>query len=216
MDQLLRGSAPARSRPLGTWRTWAILLACACMYGTALGSLGGLHLRSLWQMVYSSIKLPMLLVITFWLTIPSFFILASLLGLRGDFTTAFKALAASQAVLTITLASLAPLTLLWYFSDPNYNDAIFFSAASFLIASLAAQGHLRRAYRPLIGRSKRHRVMLIVWLLTYGFVGIQMSWVLRPFIGDPSLPTTFFRSGAFTNAYLALYKLLLARNSVKP
>lgn len=32
-----------------------------------------------------------------------------------------------------------------------------------------------------------------VWLLLYMFVGAQMGWVLRPFIGDPELPFSWFR-----------------------
>ena len=28
--------------------------------------------------------------------------------------------------------------------------------------------------------------MLRTWLVIYVFVGIQMGWVLRPFIGDPA------------------------------
>ena len=31
------------------------------------------------------------------------------------------------------------------------------------------------------------------WLLVYGVVGAQMGWVLRPFIGTPDLPFTWFR-----------------------
>jgi len=31
------------------------------------------------------------------------------------------------------------------------------------------------------------------WLVVYGVVGAQMGWVLRPFIGSPDLPFTWFR-----------------------
>ena len=32
-----------------------------------------------------------------------------------------------------------------------------------------------------------------VWLLVYAVVGAQMGWLLRPFIGDPNVPFTWFR-----------------------
>jgi hypothetical protein len=32
-----------------------------------------------------------------------------------------------------------------------------------------------------------------IWILTYGVVGAQMAWILRPFIGSPGLEFTFFR-----------------------
>jgi len=38
-----------------------------------------------------------------------------------------------------------------------------------------------------------------VWVIIYALVGAQMGWVLRPFIGSPDIPFTFFRerSGHF-------------------
>ena len=41
------------------------------------------------------------------------------------------------------------------------------------------------------------------------FVGVQMRWVLRAFIGQIGEPTTFFRSEAWDNAYVKLVELLL-------
>jgi len=40
------------------------------------------------------------------------------------------------------------------------------------------------------------------------FVAIQLAWVLRPFIGDPSRPTTFFRETAWGNAYVKIFVAL--------
>lgn len=32
-----------------------------------------------------------------------------------------------------------------------------------------------------------------VWMLVFGLVGAQMAWVLRPFVGNPNQPFTWFR-----------------------
>jgi hypothetical protein len=32
-----------------------------------------------------------------------------------------------------------------------------------------------------------------VWVVVFGLVGAQMGWVLRPFIGNPNIPFTWFR-----------------------
>ena len=37
------------------------------------------------------------------------------------------------------------------------------------------------------------KVIFRIWIFVFGLVGAQMSWVLRPFIGDPTQPFTFFR-----------------------
>src|SRR4051794_35250833 len=39
----------------------------------------------------------------------------------------------------------------------------------------------------------RVRVIFRIWVVVFGLVGAQMSWVLRPFVGDPNKPFTFFR-----------------------
>ena len=50
--------------------------------------------------------------------------------------------------------------------------------------------------------------MLWGWLIAYTFVGIQMGWMLRPFVGTPGIPVTFFRQEPFTNAYVVIAKLV--------
>jgi hypothetical protein len=41
--------------------------------------------------------------------------------------------------------------------------------------------------------SRNVRSVFRIWVLVFGLVGAQMGWVMRPFIGDPSKPFTFFR-----------------------
>jgi hypothetical protein len=45
-------------------------------------------------------------------------------------------------------------------------------------------------------------------LAIYIFVGIQMGWVLRPFIGSPHAPVEFFRRESWGNAYEVVARLL--------
>lgn len=37
------------------------------------------------------------------------------------------------------------------------------------------------------------RTVFRIWLVVFGLVGAQMSWILRPFIGDPNKPFEWFR-----------------------
>jgi hypothetical protein len=48
----------------------------------------------------------------------------------------------------------------------------------------------------------RVKMVFRVWVLVFGLVGAQMGWVLRPFIGDPNQPVSFFRDrqGSFFEA----------------
>ena len=67
---------------------------------------------------------------------------------------------------------------------------------------------VRRGYRPLIARNPRHRWLVRAWLLIYAFVGIQMGWLLRPFIGAPDQPVQFFRRGEWENAYVIVARMI--------
>lgn len=196
VDGVLQGRPSARA--------WGLAIACGMGYGLVMGFFGG----RVAQAVLSAVKVPLLLFATVALSLPSYFILNTLRGLRADFGEVLRALIGSQAALTVVLVSLAPLTALLYASTNHYRAAILFNGLMFGTASLAAQVPLRRSYRPLISRDKRHGGMIRVWLLLYAFVGIQMGWVLRPFIGDPSGPTQFFREGAWDNAYMAVARMI--------
>jgi hypothetical protein len=177
-------------------------------YGAVMGSFGGVLGERFWQVVFSAVKVPLLLLGTFALSLPSFFVVNTLFGLRSDFSQSLRALLATQAGLTIILASFAPFTVVWYASSSNYQGAILFNTLMFGCASLSAQWLLRRFYEPLIRRNPRHRILLRAWLVIYAFVGIQMAWVLRPFIGYPDAPTQFFRQDAWGNAYVRLANIL--------
>jgi hypothetical protein len=195
-------------------RLASVLLAFGLFYGAVMGTFGGITGERLLQVLFSAVKVPLLLVATFALSLPSFFVLNTLLGVRDDFRDALRAITATQAALTVVLASLAPCTVLWYASSADYQSAILFNALMFGIASVASQWHLRRLYAPLIARDPRHRVLLRVWLVVFAFVGIQMGWLLRPFIGNPGEPVRFLREDAWGNAYLTVLQMI--GNTLRP
>lgn len=190
MDDVLRG----RPSP----RAWWLVLVCGLAYGAVMGTFGARGL----QVVFSALKVPVLLAAAGALSLPSFFIMNTLLGVRDDFGEALRAVIAAQAGLTVILVALAPITLFWYASSADYRAAILFNALMFAVATVGAQVLLRRAYRPLVARNPAHRWLLRAWVVIYAFVGVQMAWVLRPFIGDPNGPVEFFRAGAWDNAYV--------------
>ena len=90
----------------------------------------------------------------------------------------------------------------------DYDLAVLFNGVVFALATAAGQITLRRSYRQLIAMDPRHRTMLRIWMATYCFVGIQMAWVLRPFVGNPLAEPRFFREGAWSNAYVFIGKMI--------
>ena len=148
-DEVLRGR-PGAGVATSPRRLAAIVLLFGTPYGAVMGSFGGLAGDRAWQVIDSAMKVPLLLLTTLALCLPSFYVLNTLLGVRDDFGRALRAILASQAALTIVLASLSPFTAFWYASTDDYNAAILFNAAMFGVAACSAQWPLRRSYRPLI------------------------------------------------------------------
>jgi hypothetical protein len=184
------------------------VMAFGMFYGGVMGTYGGFGGARMWQVVYSAVKVPFLLFSTFLLSLPSFFVVNTLLGLRADFPRVVRALLSTQAGLTIILSALAPYTAFWYVCGSRYQSAILFNGLMFAVASMSAQWMLRRSYEPLVESNPKHRWMLRAWLVIYVFVGIQMGWVLRPFIGDPAAPVQFFREGSWSNAYEVVIQMI--------
>lgn len=55
--------------------------------------------------------------------------------------------------------------------------------------------------------SRHVKLVFRCWVILFGLVGTQMGWVLRPFIGDPSRPFTWFR-GRDSNGFEAIWQAL--------
>ena len=209
-DSVLRSATRRDTIAALDWRhTMAVITFCGLFYGAMMGTWSGVSGDRWLQVIYSAIKVPLLMGVTFCISVPSFWMMSTLLGLRDDFEYSLRALCATQAGISLTLASLAPFTLLFYASTSNYENAILFNVLMFTVATLCGQKLLRAHYSVLIERDGRHRKVLIGWLVVFAVVAVQMAWLLRPFVGDPNAPVTFFRADALTNAYENLGRILL-------
>jgi hypothetical protein len=194
--------------PLPARQVLPLIVGCSALFGAVMGSFAAHGLPRPQQMLYSAIKVPMLLGVSFALTLPSYFLFCTLTGLRGEFRLAVRAIVTAQAGLAIALAALCPFVLLWYASSADYSSAILFNGVMFAAASAAGQVLLRRFSRALIDRNPGHRRAIRLWLIVYTFVAIQMAYVLRPFVGGPDSATTFLRHEAWGNAYVVVWNLV--------
>ena len=194
-----------------------IMVVLGPIYGAAMGSYAMVagkrnFIEQLPQLIYSGVKVPLLLAMTVAIALPSFFVINTLLGLRDDFREALRAIVSAQAGLAVILVSLFPLTLFGYVSlgdsTVSYQMAILCNAAMFGLASISSQVLLCGYYEKLVQRNRRHLWMIWLWIFVYAFVGIQAGYVLRPFIGDPELPPTFLRKESFQNAYVKVFELV--------
>lgn len=187
-------------------RLGLLLLAGGWIYGAAMGSYGARPLQAL----YSALKVPFLLSAATLVVLPNFFVVNTVLGLRDDLGAALRGVLAAQATVAVALAAMAPLALFVYASSDDYNNAIMLNGAMFAVATLCGQITLNRHYGPLVARDPLHRIGKRAWLVLYVFVAVQLAWVLRPFIGTLDMPTHFFRENAWSNAYVVVWRQIVA------
>ncbi len=201
IDGLLRGTVTT----IG-WRELAVwTLVAGAVHGAVLGS----HAGRVGQALVSASKLPLLLAVSTGLCLPSFTVLHLLSGLRDDLPQALRATLGAQTVFACALLSLSPLIAFVYLSGVGYAGATLVNGLAFALATAAARVAMIRAYRDLERRSPRHRTLRRIWTVLFVFVSIQAAWVLRPFLGDPSLPVQFLRAEAWSNAYVDATRSLL-------
>ena len=201
---LLRGEP----RPLVAWTArWefrrvalqlGIILVGAGLYGAAMG-----WWRDPQQGLYTAIKFPLIILLTTLGNALLNAMLAPLLGLNIPFRQSFLAIVASFAIASAILGSFSPLTAFLVWNSPPIVDARWSGGTySFIMlvhvgviafAAIAANLRLRNLLRELGGSPRVARRVLVAWLAGNLFLGSQLSWILRPFIGAPGLPLQFLR-----------------------
>jgi hypothetical protein len=159
------------------------------------------------QALYVAIKFPLIILLTAIGNALLNAVLAPLLGLNIGFCQSFLAILLSFTIAAAILGSFSPLVvfMIWNAPPMSSNLAVFGRPYSFImlahvtvIAFAGIVGNLRlvQLLRQLSGSARIARRVLLAWLAGNLFLGSQLSWILRPFIGAPGLPVAFSRGHA--------------------
>lgn len=179
-----------------------LIVAGAGLYGAAMGCW-----RAPLQAGFVAIKFPLIMLLTAIGNALLNGMLAPLLGLNLGFRKCFLAVLMSLTITSVILGSFSPLLALVVWNAPAMNNALQVSGtvySSILLlhvgviafAGIAGNLRLRDLLSGFSGKKTARRVLL-AWLVGNLFVGSQLSWILRPFIGAPTLPVQFLRASAF-------------------
>lgn len=207
-DEFLRhGERGAAWERLPRGAVWALTLTAGATYGAVMASFGGVADGRVWMVVYGAVKVPMLFVTTLLVAVPCFYVANVLSGLGSDFRVVWRALVDFQLAVALQLAALAPAIAFVNLTTTDYRVAQACSTLLFAGVAFNARVGFDRAYAPLVARAPAHRRLRQLWLGLYAFVGVQMGWDLRPFVGNPDLPVQFFRE-EIGNAYLEVGRVL--------
>ena len=174
------------------------------------------------QVASSAVKVPLLLVLTLAVTCPSLYVFNALLGSRLTVASLVRLLAASVGVLAALLASFGTILVFFSLCTESYAFIVLLNVALFAVAGGLGLGFLLQTLHRLAGAAAAAEVaaeeaaddpvvpgpldrlgsqqdlrsvrrVFRIWVLVFGLVGAQMSWVLRPFVLAPNSTFAVFR-----------------------
>jgi hypothetical protein len=194
-----------------------IVLGAGC-YGGAMG-----WWRDPQQALFTAAKFPLIIVLT---TLGNSLInamLAPLLGLNIPFRQSFSAILMSFTIASVILGAFSPVIAFMIWSAPPLSpQAVAGPAYSFIklthvavitFAGVTGNARLFQLLASLGNSRKVARRVLVAWLAGNLFLGSQLCWILRPFIGAPDLPVEFLRATAlhgnfYENVFQSLKQIL--------
>jgi hypothetical protein len=192
------------------------ILAGAGLYGAAMG-----WWRAPLAAAFVAIKFPLIMLLTAAGNALLNAMLAPLLGLNITMRQSLLANLISFTIASAILGAFAPLAAFMVWSAPpmtadparsvgTYGFIQLTHVAVIAFAGVAANLRLVQLLRDLSGSAAIARRVLLAWLAGNLFLGSQLTWILRPFIGSPGLPVQFLRPTAFQgNFYETVFGALL-------
>lgn len=190
----------------------SMLVTCVvflAIYGAVLGSS-----HSIWQAGSSALKLPILFLATLLICAPTLYFFNLIFGSNQTLSQSTALMLTAISVTSVVLLSFAPIVLFFLLTSSSYqffkllNVAVFAAAGSIGVAALA-QGMRAVPGQTQGGRPRAAVVRL--WIILYAFVGSQMAWTLRPFVGAPAIQFELLRTlggNFYTNIVASLGELL--------
>ena len=225
MGGVLPGEALLRGEPqfLSDWvQRWELRRMATCvglifvgsgMYGAAMG-----WWRSPLQGLFVALKFPLIILGTSLGNALLNAMIAPLLGLNLPWRQSLQAILMSFAIASAILGSFSPLAAFVVWSSPAmspnvqaswgaYNFIQLMHVAIIAFAGIVANVRLVGVLRALSGKGAAARRVLWAWLACNLFLGSQLSWICRPFIGSPALAVQFLRPNAFQgNFYESVFR----------
>jgi hypothetical protein len=159
------------------------------------------------QALFVAIKFPLIILLTTAGNALLNAMLAPLLGLNIPFRQSFSAILMSFTVAAAILGAFSPIIafMVWNAPDmaskslsgPAYNFILLTHVSVIALAGFTGNARLFQLLARLGGSKAMAFRVLCAWLAGNLFLGSQLSWILRPFIGSPTLPVEFLRQAAF-------------------
>jgi len=141
---------------------------------------------------------------------------AAMLASLGPIVAFFSVTTSSypfMILLNVTVCAVAGLFgMRFLYQTMHRLTALIYPRDEERVGSVAAPGETPMRAPPLALRSQpadQVRTIFVLWMVVFGLVGAQMSWILRPFLGQPDAEFAWFRPRT-SNFFESVFQVLRA------
>jgi len=175
------------------------------LYGFTVG-----YWRSPMMGVFVALKMPLLIALTLGCNGLLNGLLGLLLGSGLGFRQSLHALLSAFAISGLILGAVAPVTFFLAVNVPSADSPQAASAHSAYLlthvlmigmAGLTGVMRLGKLLRSYCASPVAARSTLAAWIGGNAILGMQFSWILRPFFGSPSLEVAFLRENPMRGSF---------------
>ena len=180
------------------------------LYGAVMGST-----HSLLQALSSAVKLPLLFLATLVVCSPTLYFFNLIFGSNQSLSQNFALILTAITVTAVLLLSFSPIVLFFLLTTRQYQFFKLLNVGVFTGSGIVGVIFLTQGMRIVSASGKEgaqaRGAVVRLWILVYAFVGSQMAWTLRPFIGAPSMQFELFRQlggNFYANIFASIGEIL--------
>jgi hypothetical protein len=169
-----------------------LVILFSMIYGGIMGSY-----NSLPQAVSSAIKMPALILLIILVCFPAFYVIQTVLGSRLSLSQMISIILTGFVFMTCIMVSFSTIVIFFMITGDNYH---FIKLIHVLIIITAGFFGMRAIVEALKYSCDKKSIypktgvyVFRVWIFILAFVGAQLSWSLRPFVGDKNAEFEIFR-----------------------
>ncbi len=204
-NQLIEDRQPARR----IINLFLLLFIFSFLYGLVMGSY-----HSVVQSIAAGIKLPVLFSLTVIICFPAFYIIQYIMGSKLRLHQMIIIMLTGLVLTMAIMVSFAPIVVFFLLTGSDYYFLQLLHISIFILSGIFGMKVVIDALKYSCEKMNIYPKVGVeifrFWIVIIAFVGIQLAWNLRPFLGDTGKPFKLFRSyeGNFYTALIYSFQQL--------
>ncbi len=172
-----------------------LIIGCVAFFFIA-GFVMGIYNSPL-QAIAAGVKIPLLFLLSLIICFPALFVFNIILGSKLGILQSLVLIFAAYGIMACVLVSFAPIALFFIFIGSSYSFLRLLFVGIFAIAGFTGMLYLGKALQfgcEYNGVYPKQGIKIFrIWVVIFAFVGTQLAWNLRPFLGNKSMEFQLLR-----------------------